>query len=272
MSPGNNIFIRVEAMRILLLGFGSIGRHVVRLVDHDFTAVVRDLEAHRERGTLGVRLITEDDFEQALDETDLVVEAAGVAAARHFLPRVHRPFVLTSVGALADPAFAASMMTPHLHVTNGAIGGFDVLEAVADQLDQVSITTSKDPMGLVQPWMSPATVTRLEQLTAPETIFQGNPIAAIEQFPGNVNVAVALAYATRGSHTLASSLERVQVRLVADPLRPESAHVVEASGDAGRFRFEFVASPSPMNPATSGTTALSVAATIRRIAPHIRRG
>src|SRR5699024_7985606 len=123
---------------------------------------------------------------------------------------------------------------------------------------------SKDPLGLIQPWMSEAQATRLEELTQPEVLFSGNPTEAINKFPGNVNVAVALAYATRGSKPLADSLQRVKVQLVADPLYPESAHVIEASGPAGRFKFEFVSSPSPINPATSGTTALSLAATIRR--------
>lgn len=259
-------------MKILLLGFGSIGRHIVRLLDHNFTAMVRDIDAHRERGTLGVQLITEDGFDAALASADLVVEAAGVSAAKQFLPRVHQPFVLTSVGALTDPTVADALMTPHLHVTNGAIGGFDLLEAVADQLDEVSITTSKDPVGLIQSWMSDEEAARLETLTEAETIFTGNPIDAIEQFPGNVNVAVALAYETRGAKPLSEALQRVQVQLVADPVRTDSAHVVEVSGPAGRFRFEFVSAPSPINPATSGTTALSLAATIRRIEPHIRRG
>lgn len=259
-------------MKILMLGFGSIGRHVVRLLDHDFTVMVRDIEAHRERGTLGVKLITEARFDQAVAEADLVVEAAGVPAAKHFLPRVHKPFVLTSVGALADPDTAHTLMTPHLHVTNGAIGGLDVLEAVADQLDEVSISTSKDPTGLIQPWMSQDETNRLEELTTPETIFTGNPIEAIEKFPGNVNVAVTLAYATQGAQSLAESLQRVQVKLIADPLQTDSAHVIEASGAAGRFKFEFLAAPSPINPATSGTTALSLAATIDRIDPYIRRG
>lgn len=259
-------------MKILLLGFGSIGRHLVRLLDHDFTAMVRDIAAHRERGTLGVRLITEDSFDRAVAEADLVVEAAGVAAAKRFLPRVHKPFVLTSVGALADPDVADRLMTPHLHVTNGAIGGFDLLEAVADQLDNIAMTTSKDPVGLIQPWMSEQETSRLEALTEPETLFTGNPIDAIEKFPGNVNVAVALAYATRGSKPLAAALQNVQVQLIADPAQPESAHVIDVSGEAGRFKFEFVSAPSPINPATSGTTALSLAATIRRVAPYIRRG
>lgn len=261
----------VRDMKILLLGFGSIGRHIVRLLDHEFTAMVRDIDAHRERGTLGVKLITEQHFDQALAEADLVVEAAGVDVAKHFLPKVQKPFVLTSVGALADPATADALMKPHLHVTNGAIGGFDILEAVADQLNDISITTSKDPAGLIQPWMTDDEAARLEKLQEPETLFVGNPIEAINKFPGNVNVAVALAYATRGPQPWSQALRRVKVQLVADPQRPESAHRIEAAGEAGRFIFQLVSSPSPINPATSGTTALSLAATIARVEPHIRR-
>src|SRR5699024_12340395 len=104
--------------------------------------MVRDIDAHRERGTLGVQLITEQHFPQALAQADLVVEAAGVDVAKHFLPKVHKPFVLTSVGALADHATADARMKPHLYVTNSAIVGFDILEDVADQLYYISISSS----------------------------------------------------------------------------------------------------------------------------------
>src|SRR5690625_5185852 len=173
---------------------------------------------------------------------------------------------------MSSPNDADQLMTPHLQVTNGAIGRFDLLEAVADQLDNIAMTTSKDPVGLIQPWMSEQEASRLEALTEPETLFTGNPIDAIEKFPGNVNGAVALAYATRGAKPLAAALHTVQVSLIASPAQPESGRVINVSGEAGRFKFEFVSAPTPINPATSGTTARSLAATIRRIAPYIRRG
>src|SRR5699024_1575251 len=138
----------------------------------------------------------------------------------HFLPKVQKPFVLTSVGALADPATADALMKPHLHVTNGAICGFDILAAVADQLNDISMTTSTDPAGLIQPGMTDDEAARLEKLQEPETLCVGNPIEAINKFPGNVNVAVALAYATRGPQPWSQALRRVKVQLVADPQRP----------------------------------------------------
>src|SRR5699024_4078460 len=124
---------------------------------------------------------------------------------------------------------------------------------------------------LIQPWMTDDEAARLEKLQEPETLFVGNPIEAINKFPGNVNVAVALAYATRGPQPWSQALRRVKVQLVADPQRPESAHRIAAALDARRVIFQSLSSLRPMNPASSQTTALSLAATSARAEPQTRR-
>lgn len=280
----------------LLLGFGAIGRHVVELLRPErdrvlqITAAVRDVAAHESRGNLGTTVMdsTNDDaLARALENADLVVEAAGVAATKNFAPAIvksGKPLVLTSVGALTDPATRKLLTSAPelLHVTNGAIGGFDILGATAEAagLDTVTITTSKAPSGLIQEWMPDDQVHHLKGLGThddPETLFEGGPIEAIEKFPGNVNVAVALAWATRGLVTedqdddalMADSLDRVKVKLVADPDISESIHRIHASGAAGTFELYFAGAPSPVNPRTSGQTALSVAHSIRKVLMHI---
>src|SRR5699024_12822401 len=100
-------------------------------------------------------------------------------------PTVQKPCILTAVSALAEPATADALMKPHLHVTNAAIGGFDILEAVADQLNAISITTAKGPAGLIQPWMPEDEAVRLEKLQEPETLCVGHPIEALNKFTGN---------------------------------------------------------------------------------------
>ena len=74
------------------------------------------------------RKVIRNNTDQAA-EADLVVDAVGVDVANTSYQSA-KPFVLTSVGAL--PILLQMLMTPH-RVTNGAIGGFDILEAVADQ-------------------------------------------------------------------------------------------------------------------------------------------
>ncbi|WMY78723.1 aspartate dehydrogenase domain-containing protein [Citricoccus sp. I39-566] len=296
--------------RVLLLGFGAIGRHVATLLAPDreagllrMCAAERDVSAHRERAVPGVELSTTGTdtdcptWDEALAATDLVVECAGVEPAGEYGPGVVAAgidLVLTSVGALADPGTARRLLAGpgRLWVTNGAIGGFDVLGAAADSggLDAVRIRTSKLPTSLLRPWMTETEKAELRALRPgdePVTVFSGGPAEAIERFPANVNVAVGLAWATRGrtqpggdgagdgagvgpqaggageAELLQRSLDRVRVELVADPDAGRSRHAILATGDAGRFELTFESAPSPENPRTSGLTALSVTRTVR---------
>lgn len=288
---------------MLLLGFGAIGRHVAQLLSPELaagtlslTALVSDRAKHDGHPNHGAevvdlpglaRLAGRADIDTSpsprmFDGFDVIVECAGVPAAAQLGPSAiasGRPLVLTSVGALAAPEARAGLLAGpgRLYVTNGAIGGLDVLEAAAqaDGLDTVEITTSKEASGLIRPWMSETEAARLRDLRpgdGPLTVFTGNPAEAIEKFPANVNIAVALAWATRGQSAgtsdadmLGASLERVQVVLQAVAGQTQSAHRIRAAGSAGEFTFDIRSTPSPENPATSGLTALSVTRTLRNV-------
>ncbi|HIX78852.1 MAG TPA: DUF108 domain-containing protein [Candidatus Corynebacterium faecipullorum] len=266
-----------SAPRVLLLGFGAIGRQLVSLFDpseFEVSAFVRDAAAHRERGTLGVSLC-DDNLAELIDAHDIVVECAGVAAAKEHGPAVisrGKDLVLTSVGALANPDARQALLSGpgKVHVTSGAIGGFDLWAALAEStaVDTVRIRTTKNAESLIQGWMSGAERAQLENATAPFVLFSGRPSDAIAKFPGNVNVSVALAWATRGrgssdDELLARSLERVSVELVASPNLIKTRHDIEVSGSAGTFSLVSESSPHPVNPKTSAITALSVAHTLR---------
>lgn len=288
-----------EVKSVLMIGFGAIGRHVARLLHPEIsggllalTALVRDLDKHSAHRHLGAELIqvgSPDDPRWLELDADVVVECAGVAAAKSFGPSVIAagiPLVLTSVGALADRPIRRTLLAGpgELHVTNGAIGGLDVLEAAAQAqaLDDVSISTAKAPAGLIQPWMDAEEVRRLTELTAedgPLTIFTGSPAEAIVKFPANVNITVALAWATRGlgfdaaadDELMEEALHRTRVEIRADPSQVDSQHEITARGLAGDFAFSISSTPSPENPATSGLTALSVARSLRLALEHLRR-
>ncbi|WP_198396586.1 aspartate dehydrogenase domain-containing protein [Brevibacterium antiquum] len=288
-----------ETATVAMIGFGAIGRHVARLLHPEIssgrlrlTALVRDLDKHAEHRDLGADLIEvehPEDPRWAELTADAVVECAGVPAAKAYGPAVvatGTPIVLTSVGALADrPTRQALLAGPgELHVTNGAIGGLDVLEAAAQAqaLDDVSIRTAKAPAGLIQPWMGAEEVRRLNELTpadGAQTIFTGSPAEAIVRFPANVNITVALAWATRGlgidaaenDELMEEALHRTQVEIRADPSQVDSHHEITASGSAGDFTFSISSTPSPENPATSGLTALSVTRTLRTCVEGLRR-
>ncbi|MBB5750550.1 aspartate dehydrogenase domain-containing protein [Micrococcus sp. TA1] len=312
---------RPAPAHVLLLGFGAIGRQVALQLAPEreagtvrMWAAERDVAASRHRALPGVELVTTGadldclNWSDVLTRADLVVECAGVAPAGEYGPDViaaGTDLVLTSVGALADSDIARRLLAGpgRLWVTSGAIGGFDVLGAAADAggLDRVRIRTTKLPTSLLRPWMSPAARDALSALRPgdePVTVFSGGPAQAIDRFPANVNVAVGLAWATRGrpaaggtetggtetggaetggsvtggtvrgaedAALLRRSLDRVRVELVADPAVERSRHEILAEGPAGRFELSFESAPSPENPKTSGLTALSVARTIREV-------
>jgi aspartate dehydrogenase len=206
---------------VLLLGFGAVGRQVALQLAPEreagtvrVRAAERDVAASRHRALPGVELVTTGadldclSWPDALGEADLVVECAGVVPAGQYGPAViaaGTDLVLTSVGVLADPDIARQLLAGpgRLWVTSGAIGGFDVLGAAADAggLDHVRIRTTKLPASLLRPWMSTAEQDKLSALRPGDervTVFSGGPAEAIERFPANVNVAVGLAFATRG--------------------------------------------------------------------------
>ncbi|OFT67091.1 aspartate dehydrogenase domain-containing protein [Corynebacterium sp. HMSC05D03] len=266
-----------SAPRVLLLGFGAIGRQLVSLFDpseFEVSAFVRDAAPHRERGTLGVSLY-DDNLPKLIDAHDIVVECAGVAAAKEHGPAVitrGKDLVLTSVGALADPDARQTLLSGpgKVHVTSGAIGGFDLWAALAESnaVDTVKIRTTKKAEALIQGWMNDEERAQLENATEPFLLFSGRPSDAIAKFPGNVNVSVALAWATRGrgssdDELLARSLERVSVELIASPNLADTHHHIEVTGSAGAFSLVSESAPSPVNPKTSAITALSVAHTLR---------
>lgn len=246
-------------MKVALIGFGAIGQ-----------AVARGLPG----GTLGVLTRTPRPLPQgvaALADAeallrfapDLVVEAAGQAAARELVPgllRAGHSVLLASVGALADPATedavrSAPAAGAQLMIPAGAIGGIDMVAALdKTTIDTVDYTGTKPPAA----WAgSPAADGHdLDALDAPLTLFDGTAREAALRYPKNANVAATLALAGAG-------FEATRARLVADPQARGNSHGYTLSARGVEMAFSVTALPDPANPGTSATTALSLLRAIR---------
>ena len=269
-------------MKALLIGMGTIANDIRSLLEGrpvEVCGAVVHRDTDRESD---IPIFGQDRLEEAAEGADVIVECAGGAAVRAYAPRIAaigKPFVLTSVGALADQQTAEVLLgMPNLVVTNGAIGGFDVLRSAALLgFDRVSITTTKKASTLVQDWMDDDERTRLEQLPAGQTaqVFDGGPEEAIAKFPSNLNVATALAWATAerdlpdgrvSPESLRASLARVRVELIGNGSDDPTFHDIEASGAAGDFTFRISSAPSPHNPSTSALTAISIVGDLLELA------
>lgn len=266
-------------LRVAVIGSGAIGARVIeelgagRIAGATLSGVVtrRDGALAEVLGT-GVGDVTDfgRDLARAIGDSDLVVECAGIAAAREAGARVvaaGKTLLMVSIGALADPRARTALSSGPgmLRLATGAIGGLDLLASAARPggipggIERASITSTKEAASLVQPWMSDAEVARLREATEAFALFEGSVAEAVEQFPGSLNVACALAHAT-------GLWDGVRVRLVAAPGAERTTHEIAADGAAGDYRFSLTNAVSAANPTSSVVVAESVLRGIAELA------
>lgn len=252
---------------LAIIGAGAIGRAVARacsvgeapqrvvaVCDHNADAALRLCTDFAAQGAVLA-------LDEACGNADIVLEAAGkgavpplLAAARAAQAAGGRPthVVVLSIGGLLDCDPHAP--GPVVHAPSGALGGLDAVQALAVAgLDEVRLTTRKPPAGLGM------------AVTEETVVFEGSARDAIERYPANVNVAVALSLAGIGP-------DRTVMRLVADPTLDRNTHTVYARGAAGEIEFTSRNLPFPENPKTSWLAALSAIALLRRLSAQLQVG
>jgi aspartate dehydrogenase len=267
-----------KPLRVALIGWGAINRHVVRLLSRSAVAEAVSIVAIGVRSPeraqdvpAGASLLTDPQQLAGLD-LDIVAEAAGqpaVAAWGESALRNAGAFAVTSAGALADTALLDRLISvaegagSQLVVTPGALAGIDALAAASVlPLDEVVHSIVKPPAA----WRgTPAErLVTLDDLTAPVSFFTGSAREAAQRFPQNANVAVIAALAGIG-------LERTRVELVADPGITANCHRLSADGAFGRLSVTIENRPLADNPKSSEMAALSLVRVIgNRVSPLCR--
>lgn len=244
--------------RVAVIGAGAIGRIVIdalaqgRVAGAELVAVVNDAPV---LGCPAEQL----SLVEAIGESDVVVECASQAViTRHGAEILNhgRDLLVTSVGAMADPVTANALKEAspgRMLITAGAVGGIDLLASAAAHgpIHRASVTTTKLPRTLLQPWMDDATQEALLAAREPVEVFHGSAANAARCFPRSLNVAATVGFAI-------GDLDLVDVRLVADPAAELTSHEIQAEGVAGRYRFEIRNRPSTANPRTSGVVPQAI--------------
>lgn len=265
--------------RLALLGCGALGGTLRKLLDgalgerYTLCAVLtRSMETARE-ATRGSGATACDTLEALLAcKPDVVVEVAGVAAVRSHAEAILRAgveLVIVSIGALADGELtrrlerAALEGGSVLRLASGAIGGLDVLRAMALAGDtDIAIDNIKAPQSLEgAPYLRGEALPRERE----QLVFSGSMREAIEGFPGNVNVAVAAALA-------AGNPDGARVMIHSEPGRTQSRHVIRARNQLANVTLDIASSPDTENPRSSIITAYSVAALLMNRVSPIRFG
>ena len=239
--------------RAAVIGCGALGTILVtnfaRAEGWTLTGVMARTKAHAEAlaANAGCRAATT--LEELLaDKPDLVVEIAGIGAAKAYGEAVLEAgcdFVLVSAGALADADWKARMTETALrtgrriHVASGAIGGFE---------------STKSPKSL----SGAPGLTGVELPADRETLaFEGGVEEAVRGFPKNINVAAATASA--------ADAPNVRVRLVARPGLTVNTHHIDVKAGGMHCALFFHPAYDPKNPRSSTSTAWSVLALLKNL-------
>lgn len=266
-----------ENRRVAIAGMGVVGRAVASAIDaglsgYSLAAVSmrRPEQSEAFLATLRVRPQVVPVGELA-DLADVVIECAPSAIFSEIATPVitqGKELIVLSAGALLEHwnfVEQSSATGAVIHVPSGALGALDAVQAAAQgEIQSVRMTTRKPVKGLVG---APFLIERgidLATATEPILLFSGTAREAVQGFPANLNVSVALSLAGIGP-------DRTELEVWADPDLTRNTHRIEVLADSANFSF-FIENVPSENPKTGLITALSVIALLRKMAGNLRIG
>ncbi len=259
--------------KVGLLGCGVIGTQIAKAIDSGsipakLTHIYDNSLQASERlcsALVNKPHIVENPHLLSSNHVDIIVEAASQDAVRDIALSVlqnRRDLLVMSVGALLDDAVfdvlsdACRDFKKTIYLPSGAIAGLDAIKSVRDELESLSITTTKHPDSLRGAKFFTVRGVDLDSISNPTVIFTGTAQEAVSLFPANVNVAALLSLAGLGS-------KNTTVKIMADPTTDKNTHHVEASGKFGKMEFTIKNVPDTDNPKTSRLAILSAIETLR---------
>jgi len=260
--------------RIGLLGCGAIGTQIALAIDSGkipatLTHVYdnsKDASALLVEKLKNKPIIVENSHLLSSNPIDIIVEAASQDAVKDAALSVLQnkcDLMIMSVGALLDESIydilsdACRDFKKTIYLPSGAIAGLDGIKSIKDELESLSLTTTKHPRSLKGAKFFENSQINLDEINSITTIFEGTAKEAVSLFPANINVAALLSLTGIGS-------EKTNVKIVADPNTDKNTHHIEAVGTFGKMTFTIENFPDANNPKTSRLAILSAIETLRK--------
>lgn len=261
--------------KIGLLGCGAIGTQIALAIDsgkiHAELTHIYDFDKTKSE-SLASKLnrkpiIVDNPHLLSSNNVDLIVEAASQDAVKnHALSIIQnrKDLMIMSVGALLDESVleilvdASQEFKKKIYLPSGAIAGLDAIKSVKEELESVTLTTTKNPKSLVGAKFFETNKIDIINIKNPQVIFDGTARDAVRLFPANINVAALLSLAGLGS-------QNTMVKIVADPSVDKNIHKIEAKGKFGTITISVENMPDQNNPKTSRLATLSAIECLRAI-------
>jgi aspartate dehydrogenase len=266
-------------IRISIIGCGAIGTEIAKYIDLLKDPCVKlacIVDTDRFKAEMLQKKLRRKpkitDLDEAIQESDLVVEAANRRIVPELVTKAinqGKDVMIMSVAGLVDREDLFSLARRKnccIYLPSGAIAGIDGLKsAMIGKVYKVSLTTTKPPKALENaPYVIEKKIS-LKNIKKPKVLFKGSARDAIRGFPANVNICVTLSYAGIG-------LDKTKVTIIADPKIKVNKHELVVEGEFGKLKCEVLNVPSKLNPRTSFLAALSSVATFKRIVDPIKIG
>ncbi|HZD34266.1 MAG TPA: aspartate dehydrogenase domain-containing protein [Nitrososphaeraceae archaeon] len=262
-----------------IIGFGAIGHQIARSIDSSFLSLARlsfVLDSSLSRLEVAKSLVNEKPktfsdsdllFEsESYKNTQIIVESASRAAVRDYAKRIlidGKYLIIFSVGELVDQKFLRDLESEAvkhsgvIHIPTGAIAGLDAIKSVRNNLEEVTISTTKNPRSLAgAPYFDIYKNMDLQELKESTILYEGEVSKAVELFPSNVNVFAALTLAI-------GNITKIKVRIIADPNIRVNRHQIDARGGFGSLQVITNNIPHAENPRTSELAIFSAVETVR---------
>jgi len=238
-------------MNVGIIGCGAIANIIAsRIVPEDNDINIKyffdkDIERAENLASFsgGIAVL---DFDDMLNDVDLILECASPDSVKHFAPKILEKgidMIILSIGAFMDRDFykkaydMAKKNNAHIHLPSGAIVGLDGIKAVADyNLKDITLVTRKSPKSLGK------------TVDCEEILFEGKASEAVKEFPLNINVAATISLACNRD---------IDVKIIVDPNVDRNVHEITARGDFGEFKTITMNYPCATNPKTSMLAAIS---------------
>ena len=257
-----------------MLGCGAIGTQIALAIDSGkipatLTHVYddsKDASASLVEKLKNKPIIVENPHLLSSNPIDIIVEAASQDAVKDTALSVLQnkcDLMIMSVGALLDESIydilsdACKDFKKTIYLPSGAIAGLDGIKSIKDELESLSITTTKHPRSLKGAKFFENSKINLDEINSITTIFEGTAKEAVSLFPANINVAALLSLTGIGS-------EKTNVKIVADPNTDKNTHHIVAVGTFGKMTFTIENFPDANNPKTSRLAILSAIETLRK--------
>lgn len=238
-------------MKVGIIGCGAIANIITGSITSENNGIEiayffdKDIERAENLASLagGVAAL---DFDEMLNNVDLVLECASPDSVKEYAPIVLKKgidMIIMSIGVFMDTEFyntvlnVAKQNNAKIHLPSGAVVGLDGIKAVAKfGLKEINLVTRKSPRSLGK------------DIDTEEILFEGKASEAVKQFPLNINVAATISMACN---------KDIDVKIIVDPKVDRNVHEITARGDFGEFKTTTMNFPCAANPKTSMLAALS---------------